>query len=197
MTTSTIIRDIRCAVEASRGDPGFFPTSEMVLRLAAELESVAAERDRLQRACDEGLPREVIPCPSCKVPHVEGPRHDDPAKDGRTRPHHTHRCYGCGHVWESGRWSFGVAPGDENEVTRRLRAEGRAAGLREALDACSSVKGRLLDKAMNGGGPVACSEAFGEEDPLDADGGECELIAAGASLCAEAVEALLTKGGGA
>ena len=101
--------------------------------LRAQLASVTAERDRLQRACDEGLPREVIPCPSCKAPHVEGPRHDDPAKDGRVRPHHTHRCYLCGHIWDAGRWTFGVELGGENEVTKRLRAEGRAEGLREAL----------------------------------------------------------------
>jgi hypothetical protein len=117
----------------------------MVLRLAAELESVAAERDRLQRACDEGLPREVIPCPSCKVPHVEGPRHDDPTQDGRTRPHHNHRCYHCGRVWDDGRWTFGVAPGDENDVTRRLRAEGRAAGLREAM---ALVRERAGDRPL-------------------------------------------------
>lgn len=101
---------------------------------AEAVRALVAERDRLQRACDEGLPREVIHCPACKTTHVEGPRHDDPTKDGRTRPHHTHRCYDCGHVWDAGRWSFGVAPGGENEVTKRLRAEGRTAGLREALE---------------------------------------------------------------
>jgi hypothetical protein len=101
--------------------------------LVAGIAAMRTERDRLQRACDEGLPREVIHCPSCGKPHAEGPRHDDPAKDGRTRPHHSHRCYDCGHVWDSERWTFGVAPGEENVVTLRLRAEGRAAGLREAL----------------------------------------------------------------
>lgn len=105
-----------------------------VERLGSVLRHVATERDRLQRACDDGLPREVILCPACGKPHAEGPRHDDPTKDGRTRPHHTHRCYLCGHVWDAGRWTFGVEPGGENEVTKRLRAEGREAGLREALE---------------------------------------------------------------
>lgn len=73
----------------------------------------------------------------------------------------------------------------------RAHAEGRAAGLREALDACNSIKGRLLDAAMEGGGSVACDEAFGEGDEHDADEDECEFIAAGARLCAEAVEALM------
>lgn len=81
----------------------------------AALTTVTAERDRLQRACDEGLPREYLECPACGRQHIEGPRHDNPALDGRTRPHHTHRCYGCGHVWDAGRWSFGadVPKGDD------------------------------------------------------------------------------------
>jgi chromosome segregation ATPase len=37
----------------------------------AELARVVAERDRLQRACDEGLPRERIDCPACGQMHVE------------------------------------------------------------------------------------------------------------------------------
>ena len=56
-------------------------------------------------------------------------------------------------------------------------------------------RSKVDDAATNGDKRVAeiheTAEAFGEEDPLDADGGECELIAAGASLCAEAVEALM------
>ena len=110
--------------------PGISELSLRVLRLLRHLERVEGEREglraegerlraessRLQRACDQGLPREVILCPSCGKPHVEGPRHDDPTVDGRKRPHHTHRCYGCSHVWEavnpdgSPRWSFGVPP---------------------------------------------------------------------------------------
>ncbi len=72
------------------------------------LAAVTVERDRLQRACDEGLPREYIECPACHAQHVEGARFDKPEIDGRTRPHHTHRCYACAHVWDSGRWSFGA-----------------------------------------------------------------------------------------
>ena len=93
---------------------------------------------------------------------------------------------------EDGNAMLGRAIGHA-ETFQRERDEARAEvrRLREALDACGDVKVRLLDTAMDGGGPVACPEAFGEEDPLDADGGECELIAAGASLCAEAIEALM------
>lgn len=135
-------------------------------QLVRDVEALRTERDRLQRACDEGLPREVIPCPACKAPHVEGPRHDDPTKDGRVRPHHTHRCYGCGHVWDDGRWTFGVAPGGENEVTKRLRAEGRVAGLREAAKASREAY-----------------DWFAKS--------RCDLYAAGAGKCVEAIEALL------
>lgn len=174
-------------------------------RVTAERDALRGERDRLQRACDKGLPREVIACPSCGMCHVEGPRHDDPTVDGRTRPHHTHRCYGCDKVWESGQWTFGVAPGSENEVVKRLRAEGRAGGLQEALDACRSVMGRMRDLADDGGGPVACAEAFGwvgDDDDGEADAHvaneeECEMMATGACLCSEAVAKLLAERGGA
>lgn len=117
-----------------------------------------------------------------------------------------HAMTGCTHEWSNLHScdacavegvSAMVTPGVHADTLHRVRAEGRAAGLREALDACSSVKGRLLDKAMEGGGSVACDEAFGEGDEHDADEDECEFIAAGASLCGEAVEALLAKGGGA
>lgn len=73
----------------------------------------------------------------------------------------------------------------------RAHAEGRAAGLREAQEACRGVVGRLLDLAMEGGGRIRCAEAFGDGDEYDADEEQCEFIAAGASLCGEAVEALM------
>lgn len=101
---------------ALRGDPAPLASHghhDLPERAAA----VVSERDRLQRVCSEALPREVIPCPRCAVPHVEGPRHDNPALDGRVRPHHSHRCYHCAHVWPSGRWSFGVAPEDATAGT--------------------------------------------------------------------------------
>lgn len=79
----------------------------------------------------------------------------------------------------------------------RTRADGRAAGLQEAQEACRWVVGRMLDLAMEGGGTVRCAEAFGDGDGYDADEEQCEFIAAGASLCGEAIEALITKGGGA
>ncbi len=96
--------------------------------LRAQLASVTAERDRLQRACDEGLPRECFACPRCGAPHIDGPRHDNPAVDGSRRPHHEHFCPACKHVWERG-WTFGVAAGAESPVVLRLRAEGVAAAL--------------------------------------------------------------------
>ncbi len=68
----------------------------------------AKELERFQRVCDEALPREYIECPECGKPHIEGARFDKPEIDGRKRPHHTHRCYHCEHVWDSGRWSFGA-----------------------------------------------------------------------------------------
>lgn len=85
--------------------------------LKARLAIAEGERDRLQRACDEGLPREVILCPACGQKHLEWFRHDAPGIDGRKRPHHTHRCYHCEHVWDSERWSFGV------EVSTGIAAE--------------------------------------------------------------------------
>lgn len=125
----------RASPHAEGGDssPSVAVAPEDLAALCDALERLAAERDRLQRACDEGLPRERMCCPACGVQHIEGPRHDDPTVDGRVRPHHTHRCYHCGIVWDSGQWSFGAA--EPNDVTRRLHAEGRAAGLREALTA--------------------------------------------------------------
>lgn len=110
---------------------------EEIERLRTDLASVTTERDRLQRACNEGLPRERIDCPACRKRHVEGPRHDNPSIDGRTRPHHTHRCYHCGHVWPTDRWSFGVAEGEETAVApseiERLRTD--LATLRAEFDA--------------------------------------------------------------
>lgn len=82
-------------------------------QLAREVIRLREELARMQRVCDEALPREVILCPACELPHVENARFDNPLVDGRRRPHHTHRCYHCKHEWDSGRWSFGVEPGQE------------------------------------------------------------------------------------
>lgn len=108
------------------------------------LAAMTAERDRLQRACDEGLPREYLECPACHAQHIEGPRHDNPALDGRTRPHHTHRCYGCGHVWDAGRWSFGAdvpKPLPDNAAFADARREGAA----EMLARCRAVVREAFD----------------------------------------------------
>jgi hypothetical protein len=124
---------------AEVGADGPMNVDEAAERIVARLAAAEAERDRLQRACDEGLPREVILCPGCGEKHVEGPRHDNPALDGRTRPHHTHRCYGCGHIWDSGRWSFGVEQSTgiaaERDEALRTIAQTRTelAAAREAL----------------------------------------------------------------
>lgn len=67
-----------------------------------------SEVSRLQRVCDEALPREVILCPACGGEHVDGAN----GEKFRTWPHHTHTCEHCGEVWDSERWSFGVASTD-------------------------------------------------------------------------------------
>jgi hypothetical protein len=75
-----------------------------VIAQAAEIVELRAERDRLQRACDEGLPRELILCPACGQRHIDGAN----GVEFATRPHHTHLCQHCGHVWDAKRWSFGA-----------------------------------------------------------------------------------------
>jgi len=107
------VRDLRAAegraAEAAKALRAAIDDAEEDASAAqAAHERLVAERDRLQRACDEGLPREVIRCPKCGAQHLEWFRHDAPGIDGRKRPHHTHRCYHCEHVWDSGRWSFGA-----------------------------------------------------------------------------------------
>ena len=72
--------------------------------LSGQIEQLTAERDRLQRACDEGLPREVIHCPACGRRHLDGAN----GVEFATKPHHTHLCQHCGHIWDHGRWSFGA-----------------------------------------------------------------------------------------
>ncbi len=113
----------RCACCGREGAP----EADTLCPWCREAQDVEAQRDRLQRACDEGLPREYLECPACHAQHIEGPRHDNPAIDGRKRPHHTHRCYGCGHVWDAGRWSFGAdvpKPAPESAALDAARREG-------------------------------------------------------------------------
>lgn len=76
--------------------------------LTEQVAALTADCARFQRVCDEALPREYIACPDCGTPHIEGARFDNPQIDGSRRPHHTHRCYHCEHVWDEGRWSFGA-----------------------------------------------------------------------------------------
>lgn len=101
----------KCAAEPARFLPKRLAAtvrglSFRVEALIAEHQALTDERDRLARACVEGLPREVLPCPECGRPHVDGA---DGTEYG-TKPHHTHQCHHCGHVWDVGRWSFGVEP---------------------------------------------------------------------------------------
>lgn len=98
------------------------PATSELEQLRAECAKLRVEAERLQRACDEGLPRERILCPRCGKLHIEGARFDRPEIDGRTRPHHTHRCYHCGRTWESGRWSFGVDAPPAPELEGRTTA---------------------------------------------------------------------------
>lgn len=70
-----------------------------------DMVELATRLERAERACAEGLPREKLVCPGCGHIHVDG--EDDPAF--ATRPHHTHRCAGCGSLWDAGRWSFGAS----------------------------------------------------------------------------------------
>lgn len=69
-------------------------------------EAVQKEVERAMRVFAEALPREVILCPKCGLPHVDGASGEAFAH----RPHHTHRCEHCTHVWPTTRWSFGIAP---------------------------------------------------------------------------------------
>ena len=73
--------------------------------LAAQRLELAKELDRYRRAVAEGLPRELILCPKCGARHIDGAN----GAEFATRPHHTHLCAGCGHVWDAKRWSFGAA----------------------------------------------------------------------------------------
>ena len=148
MTTKLVSDDTRGRIKGGEcwSDDGvrLLACIENGERIIVELE---VERDRLQRACDEGLPREYIECPACAKPHVEGPRHDNPALDGRTRPHHTHRCYHCGHIWDTGRWSFGVDVPKPASDTRDARIATLEQERNEALnerDAARAEVARLL-----------------------------------------------------
>lgn len=107
------------------------------LKTRAEL---GADALRLQRACDEGLPREVIPCPFCGREHVDG----DNGAEFRTKPHHTHRCQFCGKDFDNVRWSFGVA--SDPSLSDLERARRREADLWKQLEAASAAV-RALEAA--------------------------------------------------
>lgn len=111
---------------------------------------LGAEALRLQRACDEGLPREVILCPFCGREHVDG----DNGVEFKTRPHHTHRCQFCGKDFDTGRWSFGVA--SDPSLSDLDRARQREAALwRQLEDASATVRMLTVeaDSAPGAGDP--------------------------------------------
>lgn len=101
---------------------------------------LGADALRLQRACDEGIPREVIPCPLCGREHVDG----DNGEEFRTRPHHTHLCQFCNEPFDTGRWSFGVA--SDPSLSDLERARQREAALWQQLEAASAAV-RALEAA--------------------------------------------------
>lgn len=108
-------------------------------------ERVQRQRDRLQRACEEGLPRECILCPKCGMQHIDGA---DGSEYGQT-PHHTHQCQkengGCGHVFDTGRWSYGDHVSESSEVKLRRDLEGsmvRETALRQDIEHLAKVVGR-------------------------------------------------------
>lgn len=115
--------------------PGDRPRADLIEEACA----LRAERDRLQRACDEGLPREHIECPACGFQHLEGARFDNPQIDGRTRPHHTHRCSQCGNVWDAGRWSFGADVPKAGDALAAARQDGAEAMRATCVKACRAV----------------------------------------------------------
>ncbi len=100
------------------------------LKTRAEL---GADALRLQRACDEGIPREVIPCPICGREHVDG----DNGDEFKTRPHHAHLCQFCNEPFDTGRWSFGVA--SDPSLSELERARRREADLWKQLEAASAA----------------------------------------------------------
>lgn len=137
--------------------------------LIAAVNHLKDELGRAQRIFDEALPRERILCPKCGRAHVDGANGADFAR----RPHHTHLCEHCGHVWDNVRWSFGAdvpaapdagTPGDcwfdydpDNGVsehatatTAREAAEATLNGYRELAgdgwaEECEQVKwGRMI-----------------------------------------------------
>lgn len=102
------LRDIAraCTLPEEDAHPVTLPgrVRECLRDLNESIERLTAERDRLQRVCDEGLPREHIDCPKCGKQHIDGANGESFA----TRPHHTHLCQFCGEVFDTGRWSFGA-----------------------------------------------------------------------------------------
>lgn len=86
----------------ARGD---FGDATQAMLAARAVGRTQRELARLQRVCREVIPRKVILCPKCGVEHVDG----ENGAEFATRPHHTHLCAACGHVWDAGEWAFGAS----------------------------------------------------------------------------------------
>lgn len=123
-----------------------------VVAREGEVAELRAMTDRLQRACAEGLPREVIYCPACDAQHIDG----DNGAEFATRPHHTHLCQFCGHVWDNKVWSFGAHRADPatslelaNEAWREARLMlGEVTQERDDLSAQITAARAALREAM-------------------------------------------------
>ncbi len=115
---------LRAALTEGHDELRGLPLSEAFRqRLEANRKELARKTDRLQRACAEGLPRELILCPQCSKKHVDGTNGPEFA----TSPHHTHLCQYCGHQWDHKRWSFGADV--EDNLVSREEAETLLAGV--------------------------------------------------------------------
>lgn len=79
------------------------PDAATWARLVSLTQGILDALDRALRACAEGLPRELLVCPKCDRPHVDGTF----GAEFATRPHHTHACGHCGEPFDTKRWSFG------------------------------------------------------------------------------------------
>lgn len=112
------------------------------VNLVAQHDAVVAERDRLARACFEGLPRECLACPQCGTLHIDGA---DGTEYGR-KPHHTHQCHRCNEVWDAERWSFGAREPTHylaSEIAR-LRSEVASYVGRVAVEVAQNERKRWL-----------------------------------------------------
>lgn len=145
------------AAEANMRTYGATPPTTLVAVTETALD-MRQELERLRRACAEGLPRELIRCPMCRRKHIDGQFGEEFA----TRPHHTHLCGHCAHLWDSKRWSFGAAkrsPEQRRRAALLRKHRTNRAILRDATRA-------LIEANL---GPEAVAEGIPTDAALDAD----------------------------